>query len=158
MLVRSPQPGHFPAIPESQIMVITVITWCVRWGRPRIWLPPWFNNLVDLCTGHDLSFRLSVCRGIQPIVTPSISSHMNYLFCHLSVAIWNIWYRTHTMWRKKRLSNVCELRILMALKIWTMVFKAVTPCSLVGDCQRFGGTYRLRLQNISEDGGDLFLR
>jgi hypothetical protein len=44
-----------------------------------------------------------VCRVDHLIVLPSSSGCMNYLYCHLFVAIQIIWHNTHWKWRKKHI-------------------------------------------------------
>jgi hypothetical protein len=37
--------------------------------------------------------------------------------------------------------------VFIKVKMWTIVFQVMTPCSLVGGYQHFGGTYHLHLES-----------
>lgn len=86
-----------------------------RWTL-KIWCET--MNLRDYVTSHrpticQCPYELHttfVCRGYHLIVPPSISGHMNYPCCHMTMAMRTIWFYVRRKWRIERLYNSCALQ------------------------------------------------
>jgi hypothetical protein len=111
------------------------------------------QNLWKLRVLYWQGWVINVLQGI-------LLQHIRYLFhcpCQCCKHPSNSFFRTVNACSVTTCSIV-RFMVFTAVKIWIVIFIVTIPCSLVGGCQCFGGTYCLYIQVYSDDGRDKFLQ
>jgi hypothetical protein len=75
----------------------------------------------------DVGWLSSVMTSLSSVLS-YISGYMNYLCCHVLVAVWTVWYHTH----KEHIWNVCVIsRVCLSNLVFMMYIKEYVYTTLV---------------------------